>query len=857
MKISQRQASSSNVERGTLSIDAIATSVRRNELRVMQCSCNPDRASYWVKDAVHERQRKSTFQSMNKDDDSWRSWWAITFESAQTWIVISLVGATIGLNSALIAIVTDWLSDIKMGYCSTGWWLNQKFCCWGIEEHGKTNITGSIGQHGTDLNYFEEDGTCEFWTNWSEPLSFGRDAFTVKWIFYVAWAMYLIRLSLKTCFAGTCAFLVKHFAPYAAGSGISEIKCILAGFVMKGFLGGWTLLMKSVGLALAVASNLSIGKEGPSVHMACCVGNVVSRLFTNYRTNKAKSREILSASSAAGVAVAFGSPIGGVLFSLEEMSSNFPNKTMLRSFFCALIATMVLQAMNPFRTGKLVMFQVTYDREWHFFEYFFAVIIGIFGGLYGAFVIKFNMKVVEYRKKYLKDYAIAEAAILALVTAIIAYPNVFLRIDMTEIMGILFRECEGPDGEDYYGLCHKSRQSEVGRMITLLLFATVLRTAGTIFTYGCKVPCGIFVPSMAIGATFGRMLGLIAKSWQAAYPEFVLFASCQPDVPCVTPGTYAFLGAAAALCGVMRITVSVVVIMFELTGRVTYILPSMITLIVTKATADWFGKGGIADRYIQINGYPFLDKEEHSFGVPVSHVMHRDPIVMTAKGMKLHEIENIFNNTQYQGFPVVQDKASMTLVGYIGRSEMLYLIEKAKRVNRAHSETECDFQPADGDVEVIASYSEETEQIEEPPGPSEIIQFGQYVDQKLFENVFLNRTGLKPYLQFYPDVEGLGIGNKNTIEARARLIGTTVVGNNCVIGSACTTDLHEKMEDNTVIYGSNCSRRKQQEQSAVGINNGKVAMLFNAQASLHLRHLEYLREMLPKYNHLKQLPLDG
>jgi chloride channel 3/4/5 len=76
-----------------------------------------------------------------------------------------------------------------------------------------------------------------------------------------------------------------------------------------------------------------------------------------------------------------------------------------------------------------------------------------------------------------------------------------------------------------------NRQSEVGRMITLLLFATVLRTVGTVFSYGCKVPCGIFVPSMAIGATFGRMLGLIAKSWQSAYPDFFLFSSCQPDVP--------------------------------------------------------------------------------------------------------------------------------------------------------------------------------------------------------------------------------------------------------------------------------------------------------------------------------------
>lgn len=55
-----------------------------------------------------------------------------------------------------------------------------------------------------------------------------------------------------------------------------------------------------------------------------------------------------------------------------------------------------------------------------------------------------------------------------------------------------------------------------------------------------------------------------------------IFAACPPDAPCITPGTYAFLGAAAALSGVMRITVTVVVIMFELTGALTYILPTMV-----------------------------------------------------------------------------------------------------------------------------------------------------------------------------------------------------------------------------------------------------------------------------------------
>ena len=118
-------------------------------------------------------------------------------------------------------------------------------------------------------------------------------------------------------FAFIAARLVKSFAPYAAGSGISEIKCIIAGFVMKGVLGAWTLLIKSITLPLAIASGLSVGKEGPSVHFAVCTGNVISRFFSKYKQNASKTREVLTATAAAGVAVAFGSPIGGVLFSLE------------------------------------------------------------------------------------------------------------------------------------------------------------------------------------------------------------------------------------------------------------------------------------------------------------------------------------------------------------------------------------------------------------------------------------------------------------------------------------------------------------------------------------------------------------
>lgn len=487
-------------------------------------------------------------------------------------------------------------------------------------------------------------------------------------------------------FAFTAATLVKSFAPYAAGSGISEIKVIIAGFVMKGFLGFWTLIIKSITLPLTIGSGISVGKEGPSVHYAVCTGSVISRLFNKYKRNASSYREILCACAAAGVAVAFGSPIGGVIFSLEEMSGYFPLKTIWRSYFCALVATAILAAVNPFRTGQLVMFQVTYDRSWHFFEIFFFIILGIFGGLYGAFVIKWNLRAQAFRKKYLVKYAILEVSLLAMGTAILCYPNPFVRIDMTESMEILFSECEG---EDYHGLCDPNQRF---LNVMSLVIATLLRIFLTIVSYGARIPCGIFVPSMAIGALFGRTVGIIVEGMQQANPSSVFFAACKPDEPCITPGAYALLGAAAALGGIMHITVSVVVIMFELTGALTYILPTMIVVGVTKAVSERFGKAGIADQAIWASGMPYLDsKEEHNFGVPVSRAMTETIVSLPAMGLTLGDVEQILADGRYQGFPIVQDDHSKTLVGYIGRTELRYAIDKAKRERRLEPSARCVF----------------------------------------------------------------------------------------------------------------------------------------------------------------------
>jgi len=71
-----------------------------------------------------------------------------------------------------------------------------------------------------------------------------------------------------------------------------QIKTILSGFIIRGYLGKWTLLTKSVGMMLSVASGLSLGKEGPYVHVACCCGNIFSYFFPKYASNEAKKREV-------------------------------------------------------------------------------------------------------------------------------------------------------------------------------------------------------------------------------------------------------------------------------------------------------------------------------------------------------------------------------------------------------------------------------------------------------------------------------------------------------------------------------------------------------------------------------------
>lgn len=305
-------------------------------------------------------------------------------------------------------------------------------------------------------------------------------------------------------------------------------------------------------------------------------------------------------------------------------------------------------------------------------------------GVYGGLFIKLNMKVAQWKKgaKWLPG-PVTQVLIVALLTALINYPNFYMRAQSSELVEYLFAECSKTT-DDVFGLC-KTGSKTIGT-IFLLVFAAILGFFLASITFGLQIPAGIILPSMAIGALFGRAVGIVMEIWVRNHPNFVAFASCEADSPCVTPGTYAIVGAAAALGGVTRMTVSIVVIMFELTGALTYVLPIMIAVMVSKWVGDAFGKRGIYESWIHFNEYPFLDNSEETVipDIPVSQIMTRidDLAVLTATGHTIESLTNILATHPFRGFPVISDPREAILLGYISRAELEYNLRTSTQAPR-------------------------------------------------------------------------------------------------------------------------------------------------------------------------------
>lgn len=377
----------------------------------------------------------------------------------------------------------------------------------------------------------------------------------------------------------------------AAGSGIPEIKTILSGFVIPHFLDLNVLVVKAVGSVFAVSTGIFLGKEGPFVHISTCVAYLVGIRFPKYRENGRKLREILAAGCSSGLSVAFGAPIGGVLFAYEEISTYFPRKVLWRAFICSLFAAMTLRALNPTGTGKLVLFETNYGTSYQPSHYLVFIVLGIAGGVFGGVFCKANFFWSRSFRKYnmIKNHPVFEVSLVVLATALLQYPNPLTREPGDVIIKALLVDCSDQSKAAYVCM-QEGAASPQPRYLGWLAYGTLVKLVLTIITFGIKVPSGIIIPALDGGAFFGRLVGQLPFLAQS-----------------ISPGIFAMVGAGAFLAGVSRMTISLAVIMFELTGELEFIVPNMIGIMVAKWVADALEREGVYDLAQTVLGHPFLD----------------------------------------------------------------------------------------------------------------------------------------------------------------------------------------------------------------------------------------------------------
>jgi len=343
-----------------------------------------------------------------------------------------------------------------------------------------------------------------------------------------------------------------------------------------------------------------------------------------------------------------------------------------------------------------------------------CILLGIMGGCGGAFFIHLNTKICVWRRDHQKGKRkVIEAACIAALTAICSFCLPLLLSctpcpaeeslpegahcprPVEDWRGNFVDFGCPPGGHEYNELAtlifntqddaiknlFSMNTAEMYSHATLVFYGVVFYFLA-ILTYGISVPSGLFIPCIICGSSYGRLVGMFMVKYY--HPSY--------DVG-IEEGTYALLGAASFLGGTMRMTISLCVILIELSNNVAFLPLLMITLLVSKSVGDLFNVG-IYDTHVGLKYMPFLEQQPESC---MRHLTAHD--VMSKEVVEFGSVERVgyimeaLRNTQHNGFPVVMRKSmesptprssgggltesarGTTFSGCILRSQLLVLLQ--------------------------------------------------------------------------------------------------------------------------------------------------------------------------------------
>ncbi|VAH95415.1 unnamed protein product [Triticum turgidum subsp. durum] len=185
-----------------------------------------------------------------------------------------------------------------------------------------------------------------------------------------------------------------------------------------------------------------------------------------------------------------------------------------------------------------------------------------------------------------------------------------------------------------------------------------------VVTFGTAVPAGQFVPGIMIGSTYGRLVGMsVVKFYKKLN---------------VDEGTYALLGAASFLGGSMRMTVSLCVIMVEITNNLQLLPLIMLVLLISKAVGDFFNEG-LYEEQARLKGIPLLDSRPKQVmrNMNAKDACKNQKVVCLPRVSRVVDIVSVLQSNKHNGFPIVErgQNGESLVIGLILRSHLLVLLQ--------------------------------------------------------------------------------------------------------------------------------------------------------------------------------------
>ncbi|XP_022340708.1 chloride channel protein C-like isoform X1 [Crassostrea virginica] len=492
----------------------------------------------------------------------------------------------------------------------------------------------------------------------------------------------VVAIAYSMVFIIFSSFIVVFLRPSAGGSGIPEVTGFLNGTMVRHIFNVKTLAVKFFSCVAAVGCGLPVGPEGPMIHMGALVGAGLSQfqsetlrinlpIFERFRTSEDR-RNFISAGAAAGVASAFGSPVGGLLFSMEEVSSFWTTTLSWQIFFCCMISTFTTDLFNSafagfqytggfgqFKTTRYILFNIERGIDVNILMFIPTIIIGLIGGLLGAVFTILHLKMTRGRKRLLaniqsewlqKILRIFEPAVIIIIVSILSVylPQAFGCTKFTCIEGVsgdvsvnCMNDTRNPLHVESTVETYNCKRGAITGMtnttvytnstyneMATLMFGTLENAVKRLFSrdthlqfgFGSLLTmlviyflliCWATGTSVASGALVPMLLvgGLYGRVVGLLMTR--MFGVHSEDFgywAWMDPGVFSLIGAASFFGGVTRLALAVTVIMMELTNDVQVLLPVMVSVMVAKWVGDFFTHP-IYHALLELKCIPLLDPE--------------------------------------------------------------------------------------------------------------------------------------------------------------------------------------------------------------------------------------------------------